>query len=175
MWALRSESLELLDKRLEELKPRLCVEAGSGKSTAVLSRHARTISLEHLPRYAAESRLLAPEAEIRLAPLKDFHTLAGTFRWYDSDLPSGIDFALIDGPPGLSEGREAALFALWPYLSKSWEIWLDDADRQHEKECLNLWGKFFRFRVERLSKSLARLTPRVTELPLLAVSGDPER
>jgi len=160
MWELREESLELLDKRLEELKPRLIVEAGSGKSTAVLSRHARTISLEHLPRYAAESKLLAPDAEIRLAPLRDFHTLAGTFRWYDAELPSGIDFALIDGPPGLTAGREAALFALWPYLSPRWEIWLDDVDRAHEKACLKLWSKFFLFRVERLSKSLARLSPK---------------
>ena len=159
MWALREETLKLLDLRLGFLKPKLIVEAGSGRSSAVLSRHARTISLEHLPRYAAESKLLAPDAEIRLAPLRDFHTLAGTFRWYDSDLPSGIDFALIDGPPGLTAGREAALFALWPYLSKDWEIWIDDIDRQHEKDCLKLWGKFFRFRTDRLNKWTARLTP----------------
>lgn len=160
MWELRPESLELLEKRLSELSPSLILEAGSGVSTEVLSRYGRTISLEHLPRFARKSRALAPKAEVRLCRLKAFRTLAGTFRWYDTRLPSGIDFALIDGPPGLSVGRQAALFALYPYLAPSWEIWLDDFDRDHERYCLDLWSSFFPIEVEPISVSLARIRPR---------------
>ena len=158
-WAMREESLAALDKRLEHLKPSLIVEAGSGQSTAVLARHGRTISLEHMASFAKESQRLAPTAEVRHARLKTFHTLAGNFRWYDTQLPTGIDFALIDGPPAERVGRQAALFAFWPYLAPEWEIWLDDADRQHENRCLKLWHQFFRFRVEPVSQSVVRLLP----------------
>lgn len=113
-----------------------------------------------MPRIAIRSKRLAPKAEIRLCRLREFHTFAGTFRWYDTDLPSGIDFALIDGPPGLTVGREAALFAFWPYLSPEWEIWLDDADRDHEKGCLMLWSRFFPFELDQISPSVVRLRPR---------------
>jgi hypothetical protein len=156
---MREESLQALDERLGELKPSLIVEAGSGQSTAVLARHGRTISLEHMKSYARASQALAPSAEVRYAPLKAFHTLAGNFRWYDTWLPTGIDFALIDGPPAERVGRQAALFALWPYLAPEWEIWLDDADRQHENMCLKIWHQFFQFQVVPVSKSVVRLLP----------------
>lgn len=158
MWALRPESLEALDVRLSELNPQLIVEAGSGRSTVVLSKHSKTVSLEHLSRYAIESKSLAPEAEIRLCKIKPFYTLAGTFNWYDTQLPALIDFVLIDGPPR-KIGREAALFALWPYLSERWEIWLDDADRDHELACLDLWAQHFRFQLDYVNRSVVRLRP----------------
>lgn len=158
MWALKQESLDLLDQRLGELNPQLCVEAGSGMSTVVLNRHARTVSLEHLPKYAAASKALAPEAEIRLCKIRPFHTLAGTFQWYSAELPGQIDFALIDGPPR-AIGRQAALFALWPYLSERWEIWLDDADRDHELACLDLWAQYFRFEMDYVNRWVVRLRP----------------
>lgn len=137
------------------------VEAGSGQSTAIMAQHGRVVALEHMAEFAKKSRVLAPTAEVRLCRLKPFHTLAGNFRWYDTQLPNRIDFALIDGPPGLSVGRQAALFALWPYLSPGWEIWLDDADREHEKECLEMWARYFQFQVEPISKSLVKLTGRI--------------
>lgn len=158
MWELRPETLAALDERLYQLNPALIVEVGSGASTEVLARHAPTVSLEHIAKYAKASRLLAPKAEVRLCKLKPFYTLAGPFRWYDTILPEPIDFALIDGPP-LSVGREAALFALWPYLGADWEIWLDDADRPHEKACLELWARWFTFTVEVINGWVVRLTP----------------
>jgi len=160
-WALREESLEALDRRLSELEPKIMVEAGSGESTAVLSKHGYVVSLEHLPRYAMQTRALAPQAEIRLCKLKPFFTLAGTFQWYDTQLPGNIDFALIDGPPG-HIGRGAALFALWPYLSADWEIWLDDADRLHESKCLDLWAQHFAFDLTFVNRWVARLRPTLT-------------
>lgn len=148
-----------MDVRLAEFKPDLILEAGSGLSTVLLSKHARTVSLEHVPRFARLSQKRAPEAEVRLCEMKPFYTLAGRFHWYDTQLPAEIDFVLIDGPP-MSIGREAALFAVWPYLSSRWEVWLDDADRPHEQACLALWAQWFRFKVEPVNGSMVRLTPR---------------
>lgn len=158
MWALRQESLDALDQRLTELRPKVIVEAGSGESTAVMAKHGHVISLEHLGRYARASQRLALTADVRLCPLTVLETPAGPFPWYDTQLPDGIDFALIDGPPG-HIGRQAALFALWPHLAPGWEVWLDDVDRAHEKDCLSIWAEFFRFTVEPVSESMARLCP----------------
>lgn len=157
MWQLRSESLAALDVRLGELNPQLIVEVGSGQSTVVLSKHARTVSLEHIRKYAELSQHIAPQAEVRLCKMRPFYTLGGNFSWYDTKMPQGIDFALIDGPP-MSIGREAAFFALHPFLNPGWEIWLDDADRQHEQDCLLLWQKWFRFQVEPVNQWVVKLS-----------------
>jgi hypothetical protein len=56
------------------------------------------------------------------------------------------DFVLADGPP-LAHGRAATLFALDGKLAPNWELWLDDAHRQHEQECLALWARHLPFSV----------------------------
>lgn len=160
MWQLRQETLQLLDARLSELSPELIVEAGSGVSTELLSRHARTVSLEHLAEFAQRSRRLAPAAEIRLCAIRPFDTEAGSYAWYDTQLPAGIDFVLVDGPPGLTIGRQAALFAVWPYLSEQWELWLDDTDRTHEQECLTIWRRHFPIETLEVSSSVTAVRPR---------------
>lgn len=142
VWALPDDVLAALDRRLAVLKPTLTVEAGSGRSTAVLARHARThIALEHLPKIAVATRSQAHHAslDLRVVDLVPYVTPAGTFRWYDTELPDQIEFALIDGPPGRKVGRESAGFAIVPQLAPDGEIWLDDANRDHEQHCLALW------------------------------------
>jgi hypothetical protein len=142
VWALPDDVLAALDQHLADLQPTLTVEAGSGRSTAVLARHARRhIALEHLPKIAVATRSQARHAslDLRVVDLVPYKTPAGTFRWYDTELPDQIEFALIDGPPGRRVGREAAGFAIVPQLAADGEIWLDDADRDHEQHCLDLW------------------------------------
>jgi hypothetical protein len=143
MWALPDDVLAGLDTHLAEVGPDLTVEAGSGRSTAVLARHSkRHIALEHLPKIAIQTRQHTPHADtldLRVVPLVPYPTPAGRFLWYDTDLPAGIDFALIDGPPGRKVGRQAAGFAIIPNLAPDGEVWLDDADRDHEQHCLSLW------------------------------------
>ena len=142
MWALPDDVLGALDSHLAALKPALTVEAGSGRSTVVMVRHSgRHIALEHLRTIADETRRQAasPTLDLRAVPLVSRQTPAGTFLWYDTDLPDLIDFALIDGPPGRKVGRQAAGFAIIPNLAPHGEVWLDDADRDHEQHCLSLW------------------------------------
>lgn len=142
MWTLPDDVLAALDFHLADLRPDITVEAGSGRSTAVMARHARHhVALEHLPVIARTTRqqTASDTLDLRVVDLVKYDTPAGTFPWYDTDLPGPIDFALIDGPPGRKVGREAAGFAIVPLLAADGEIWLDDADRDHEQHCLALW------------------------------------
>ena len=143
VWTLPDDVLDALDRHLTGLKPDVTVEAGSGRSTAVMVRHARQhVALEHLPAIGRDTRQQAdsPSLDLRIVDLVPYATPAGQFAWYDTELPPVIDFALIDGPPGRKVGREAAAFAIVPNLAPDGEIWLDDADRDHEQHCLSLWA-----------------------------------
>ena len=67
--------------------------------------------------------------------------------WYDVAPVGCFDFILVDGPP-LRTGRGAALFALESLLAADGEVWLHDARRAHERECLELWRACLPFRCE---------------------------
>ena len=166
LWYLHHGGQDILDRYLTAHPPTLAVEAGGGDTTLILARHAsRLVSLEHLAKYAkmTRDRLAAADltADLRLCPLVPLGTPAGTFPWYDTELPDDIDFALIDGPP-LAVGRKAALFALWPHLTPDAEVWLDDAHRPHEKECLALWGAHLPITVEPIDGRLVCIRRHVT-------------
>jgi hypothetical protein len=144
VWALPDDVLAGLDRHLAALRPALTVESGSGRSTAVLARHSRhQIALEHLQTIAGQTAQQAPydTLDLRVVPIVSYPTPAGTFLWYDTTLPGQIEFALIDGPPGRKVGRQAAGFAIIPNLAPGAEVWLDDADRDHEQHCLQLWSE----------------------------------
>ena len=149
-WAItRSFAVELAE-RLECHRPKRILELGSGLSTAVLAQYAarhkaQVVSLEHQPVYATRTRRLlaglglAAAVDLRRAHLSDFACADGRARpWYGASLEGEFDFVLADGPPA-AHGRGAALFALAPMLGGNWELWLDDARRAHERECLELW------------------------------------
>src|SRR5690606_3243425 len=110
-WALHKAAAVELAEFLHRRNPRTVVEAGSGLSTVVLADYAamtgaHVVSLEHDEVHAKQTRSLLAErgldahADVRLAPLAELDTPAGALPWYGTALPDGIDFALIDGPPG---------------------------------------------------------------------------
>lgn len=143
-WVLPDVAIEAIEARLEELRPGLVLEAGSGRSTAVLARHAaHVVTLEHLPQHAARTRRTldgATNVDLRCVDLAMLKTPAGLARWYDTELPDGIEWALVDGPPAYTGGRLAALFAIAPHLAPGAEVWLDDAERPGEQAALAAWG-----------------------------------
>lgn len=151
-WALPDDVLASLAARLDVIRPDLAVEAGSGRSTAVLARHARrVVSLEHSTRFARETLAGiegAGNVDLRRVDLVPTATPAGQFRWYDTAMPDKIGFALIDGPPGYAVGRQAAGFEILPRMVPGGEVWLDDAERDHEQECLQLWAEHLPIRIE---------------------------
>jgi hypothetical protein len=147
-WKLDPTGAAELDRRLFTLKPKTVVEFGSGVSTEIIGRYAaatgaKAISLEHDPAHLAltERRLrharLGGVVDVRHAPLAD----TATGPMYDTVLPDGIDFALIDGPPTGTGGRAATFPALRPLLAPRWEVWLDDGDRREEQDAVAAWLK----------------------------------
>lgn len=150
-WALDPWTAHELAAHLDRTQPRTVVEAGSGASTILLAEYAartgaRIVALEHHPTHAAltadslHERGLADFVDLRRANLVQHNTAAGTFRWYDTELPDRVDFALVDGPPG-TVGRGAALFALWPSLTGDWTVWVDDGARDGERAAVKAWER----------------------------------
>ena len=68
------------------------------------------------------------------------------YRWYNADLSSiqaTIDFVLIDGPMSSLVGRNGALPEIIPFLAEDHRIFLDDATRDHERECIEEWKRHY--------------------------------
>lgn len=142
-WAAGSKTAHKLIEYLDELKPRKILDIGSGLTTVLFAEWAKengaeVISLEHQEKYYnATSKLLdehSLRADLRLCKL--VKTKWGMF--YETNIPQGLDFILIDGPPG-SIGRGATLYNIYPSLSKDFTAWLDDCTRPQEKQILKQW------------------------------------
>lgn len=160
-YAISEEMAQKLMQRVAELDPKLIVEFGSGTSTYLLADYAshndaKLISLEHLAEYAAKTRALCEglPIDIRVVDLTAKH----------HSLPGEIDFVLIDGPYGWHGnsyvGRLNTLPSVWSKLSDSFEVWLDDANRDHEQWCLESWTSNYPINVELVGegKGLAVIT-----------------
>jgi predicted O-methyltransferase YrrM len=163
-WSI-SEALAVeLTRYLECRRPPRILEIGSGLSTLVLGayavRHdAEVVTLEHDWSFYQRTRKaltqfgMGKQVCLKLAPLRSRH-FEGCGRrvlWYDAKLDGRFDFVFVDGPPK-NEGRNAVLFAIADHLSPGWELWLDDADRYHERGCLRRWQEGFPkgfFRIQR--------------------------
>jgi Glycosyl transferase family 2/Methyltransferase domain len=142
-----------LAEHLELMRPRTLLQLGCGSSTAVLAAHiARrggtltvidhdTARIDHT-RERLNRLGLGDSPQLKAARLNDFRCPDGITRpWYDVVLTDCFDFIFVDGPP-LRIGRGAALFALDPHLAADGELWLHDAYRPHERQCLDLWRAY---------------------------------
>lgn len=135
----------------------LAVECGSGASTLIFCEAGvETVSLEHHPRWWRRTRRLLGDSgsvDLRLAELVE--TDDGW--WYDTQLPDGIGFVLIDGPP-VGYGRSATLPRIRPHLESGAEIWLDDWARPSEQETLAWWRDRFDIVWEPMTERLCRIS-----------------
>ncbi len=149
-WCLSSATMEVLLARLKERRPQSILELGSGYSTLELAQYVREhggslVTLEHDKVYYQRTkqrlleRDLAANVELVYAPLQDLRLADGSFSPMYGNIPQRrYDHVVIDGPPQRL-GRAATFWALKPFLSEDFEIWLDDANRDHEKECVRRW------------------------------------
>jgi hypothetical protein len=130
------------------------LEVGGGSSTLILARYAqdeglrgravKIVSLDHDRAFSELTRdMLVNDGtetyvEQQRGPLG--RTLSDGGPWYVGvELPQGIDFVLIDGPPEGKGGRAAVLPTIWPHLGPNAVIWLDDANRAGERQALVGW------------------------------------
>jgi len=146
-WMLGHDACLMLADRLRELRPKVAVEFGSGFSTALMALYC-----EHLVSLDHDRAKAAPWPCVTVAPAR-----GGTYR---TELPDGVEFALIDGPPAKRYGRHGTFPHLWPHLTVRFEVWLDDFDREYERSIVADWSNRFPLDVRRVdtAKGLAVIT-----------------
>lgn len=156
-WAASPDFLLMLARHALAEKPNIVVECSSGTSTVVLARclqlngAGKLYSLEHEPRYAAETRRqlarhgLSDWAVVLDAPLQAQDFVGATWPWYSTHaLPAhaAIDMLAIDGPPHATraQARYPAGPALFGRLAPGAAVFLDDASRPDEQAILRRWA-----------------------------------
>jgi Methyltransferase domain len=178
-WTIDPLMARTLVDLIERRRPRVIVELGSGLSTTVISatlerlgmRETRHIVVDHLPEYLEETarrvavQQLSRSVEYWLCPLTPL--APGGPEWY-GDLKAKlgnteIDILIVDGPPGalVPQSRRPALPELYPHLSATALVILDDANRKNERAVVDAWEhEYSDFEVTRIvaSKGLALLS-----------------
>lgn len=156
-WAASPDFLLIIAKNILSTKPQIVVECSSGASTIVIARclqlngTGHVYSLENDPIFAnitrdnISSSDLVEWSTIIEAPLEPVEKMPDHV-WYSADGYSDlhdIDVLIIDGPPASSckLARYPALPILKNRLKNDARIFLDDSDREDEKEIIQLWMK----------------------------------
>ncbi len=112
-------------------------------------------SIEHDPAWAAfvrnqlEREDLDGVVDLLVSPLEPNDNSWSEAPWYAAQaiaaLADGIELLLVDGPPGYGEGmshsRYPALPALGGLVAESGLVFLDDADREPEREIVERWSR----------------------------------
>lgn len=159
-WALDHATALAVARHLEEARPRLLLEAGSGSSTVLLSQYAdacgaQLVSLDTSPVFAGRTAALLDGAGTgrRTRIVQAALTVTDDGPWYSTALPEGIDFALVDGPRQCDGGRLAALGRLLPHMVPGGSVILDDADRPKEQADLREWERRYQIPFTELAGS----------------------
>ena len=154
-WSASPDFLKIIVEHCLNCKPTTILECSSGLTTVMLARCCQinntghVFSLEHDSEYVTKSQANIKRYEldnfttIINAPLKTYNLNSTEYQWYAIDnIPdSKINMLVIDGPPGYIQkhSRYPALSLLLNRLADDCIIFLDDADRNDEKELIEMW------------------------------------
>jgi len=156
LWAASPDLLTIIAAQIQQHRPEMILELGSGVSTLV-SGHllkslgtGKLISLEHEAGFAAistarvEAHGLAEYASVVHTPLTSVALKEGAWQWYDvTHIPKirSIDLLVVDGPPeGLQKrSRYPALPMLFDRLAQGAIIIVDDFMRPDEHAMVAQW------------------------------------
>jgi hypothetical protein len=157
-WAADAILVHNAVRIIVDIRPRLILECGSGKSTIILGRCLRAmgqgqlISLDHDPTYAQRTRELLQLhgleefVTIVTAPLVHSRSSTTDYLWYGPEyeplITRPIEVLLVDGPPGPSAplARYPAVPLLQSRLAPECWILLDDGDRPDERAIARTWS-----------------------------------
>ena len=151
-WKADTGLLTLLADHIEEKKPKLVVEFGTGASTLVIARALQKagggtlISFEQHADFVDATRQWLADyglaADLRAVPLRPSPE-GWPGLWYDhGPLPRNIELMLVDGPPWtvhpLTRGAAASLF---DRIAPGGTVMLDDAARPGERLVARRWRR----------------------------------
>lgn len=156
-WSIAGDTLDLLAKIIDQMKPQHILEFGSGVSTISMALSCQRLSLnclitsiDHDPKFSRSTEQQFARLEVNIgtrfsvAPLvvREFggKQLPAYFL-EEADACESIpaDLVLIDGPPLLLGGREGVLYQVMNVIRPGTLILLDDANRAHELEIISKW------------------------------------
>ena len=160
--AVAPDFIAMLIGMIQEKKPKVIVELGSGISTIMSAYTLQSIgsgvviSLDHEGKYSSITREnlmrhnLQDIATVIHAPLKRVNVNGSDYLWYDLDSLKNverIDMLIVDGPPHVERttARYPALPLLFDRLSADAVVVLDDARREGERKVIELWLKEYDF------------------------------
>jgi|SRR5690625_2278565 len=156
-WAIDGQFGETLIGLVQEKRPKLAIECGSGTSTVLIAcllkrmECGKIVALEHLEKYASVNRKrlengnLDSVATIIETPLREWILNENKQLWYDFEpaahLKRSIDMLIVDGPPGNTGplARYPAVPILREWISPGGVIVLDDTNRDDEQEIAKQW------------------------------------
>jgi hypothetical protein len=155
-WTMSPLMVGTLLKLLKQTKPNLVLELGSGISTILIAQKLKEIgggsiiTLENGKEYAeitqdfVSQNKLTNYAKILFAPLVAYETNIGQKYWYSkTKIPKNtkIDLLIVDGPPGniQKDSRYPAIELLKDNLADKCLIYIDDYNREDEKNLVNKW------------------------------------
>ncbi len=163
-FASSPDFLNVILDLIEQEKPRVIVELGSGVSTIFISEFLRRggmevehLALDHEKKYAdiTRAQVRRPGSTVVHAPLQEYQIGQERWLWYANEalqpLPE-IDLLIIDGPPALlqSESRFPAIPLLWEKLSDRCVVVADDGIRKDEADAVKKWSEQFALSFEYL-------------------------
>jgi predicted O-methyltransferase YrrM len=165
-WRIEKDLCQCIGTFCERLKPRRVLEFGSGLSTLVLAQEVskgniqEVISIDHLADFPGHPREVIVQKG--LERVVRFYSFPVAVQWFAGKLlqfyaipddfygkVGQIDLVIIDGPPYFYNGREAALYSVFPSLSLNAIVLLDDAKRKDkEQRYLANWKSYLDGQVE---------------------------
>ncbi|MDX1991515.1 MAG: class I SAM-dependent methyltransferase [bacterium] len=164
LWAASPDFATLLLTHIQQQRPGMVVELGSGVSTLITGyalqalRQGSMISVDHDANFAAVSRSrvqqhsLSDCVQVIHAPLISLSVQGQTWQWYDlSELNNAerIDLLIVDGPPEQpgTLSRYPALPLLFERLKPDALIVVDDFMRDDEQAMVGRWLAEFKLEV----------------------------
>jgi hypothetical protein len=171
-YALGSEALNFLDRRISELRPEAILEFGSGVSTVVLAARMaemygedrpRVFSVDESETYLRETHRMLAEVGLggcaRLAhrDVREQVISGHPTACYDLDesflrsfLELAPDVLLVDGPSGGGTVRLGTLPLVQDHLRTPCTFFLDDALREEEIAVASLWRRLAAVEISRV-------------------------
>jgi Methyltransferase domain len=156
-WALDGDTISFLWKGMQQDRPKIIIECGSGVSTLVLAKSVAAYRFE--PANCASVLSIEQDAQVKKATearletsrltdhVKIFHAPISERGDYQLDAlrehlgSEKVEWLVIDGPAGPDGCRASTLTSLARFCRPGARWFLDDAFRDGELQILNQWDR----------------------------------